>query len=176
MCQLSCASLADFNDRFGENAMQRRDQLSNLANTPRQFWLQPDQAALSAHRHVGCQNAARSTNGWSGEAAAQHQGIRLKSARGRTRCCTCKQTWLAVAGLNVAGGLIVFAVWDKTWTFLSLTKSTVWLEGRRSLDIVMLRVPQIAETRYGHWHRTDPCGSCARSQSPPGSRWRNGTP
>lgn len=29
--------------------MQRRDQLSNLANTPRQFWLQPHQAALSAH-------------------------------------------------------------------------------------------------------------------------------
>jgi hypothetical protein len=44
-----------------------------------------------------------------------------------------------VAGLNVAGGLIVFAVWDKTWTFLSLTESTVfgtasmnWYDGFQS--------------------------------------------
>ena len=69
--------------------------------------------ALSADRLLTNENAAPCANGRNDGPRRSIRDGRWKAALGRTRCCTCNQTWLAVARLNVAGGLIVIAVWGQ---------------------------------------------------------------
>ena len=50
-------------------------------------------------------NSARRSNGSNAKAALRRQVDCYAAALGRVRCCTCKQTRLAVGCVNVAEGL-----------------------------------------------------------------------
>jgi hypothetical protein len=125
-------------------------------------------ASLSENCHLGCQNAARSTNGWSGEAAVQHQGIGLRSARGRKlrpsqRAETghsLQTVWksalrgFAADGFATERGILPA---DDPLLWLSFTERqapqnlALWINGSQRPKAFRYRCPNLVEKRLSMW-------------------------